>query len=305
MKKLPPASIASIIVVAAVAVAAVLYVNAIKDPSSVMTAGVRATWVTMTTEKITTTAKQAATAPSEAPTVPETIAATTTQSPPATQITAQTTTTRAATTTRKPTTKAPSGYDNGNIKELAKPTLTKNNAVSGVHDITGTLKNNSGKEYTFVELAFSLYDKNGKFLGMHYTSTHHWEAGRSWTYKTYTVKDYYPTVASVKLYELRVKSAKNYYPERKERVLDKSEYKIVRGPELVTKPSGRYVECTLTNTSGKDFRGVTVYLNYYDNAGNFLGHRSDYHSDWAAGADMNFQWLGNEHFKFMSVVIKE
>lgn len=81
---------------------------------------------------------------------------------------------------------------NHSLISSATPTLKKpdlehlSNAVTSddyCSYITGQVKNNSAKEYTYVEIRFTLYDKSGAEIGTAVDDISNLEAGGIWNYK--------------------------------------------------------------------------------------------------------------------------
>ncbi|MCL6590705.1 MAG: FxLYD domain-containing protein [Firmicutes bacterium] len=54
--------------------------------------------------------------------------------------------------------------------------------------ITGQVKNNSAKEYTYAEIRFTLYDESGAEIGTAMDDISNFEAGGIWNYKALVTK---------------------------------------------------------------------------------------------------------------------
>lgn len=66
--------------------------------------------------------------------------------------------------------------------------------------INGTLKNNSGKEATYVQISFNLYDKDGNQIGTAFDNINHLEKDGTWKFKAFGSDP--DKVASYKLMEV-------------------------------------------------------------------------------------------------------
>jgi len=74
----------------------------------------------------------------------------------------------------------------------------------GSHDgfayyVTGSIKNNTNKQYSYVQVTFNLYDANGAQLGTAMANINNLEANGTWKFKALGVTE---EVASYKLSEI-------------------------------------------------------------------------------------------------------
>ena len=67
------------------------------------------------------------------------------------------------------------------------------------HSMTGVLKNNSNKDFDYVQLSFSLFDANGNVVDTAFTNVTNLKAGRTWKFEAMFFED---NVASWELDEI-------------------------------------------------------------------------------------------------------
>lgn len=59
----------------------------------------------------------------------------------------------------------------------------------GVLYITGTVKNDSSKTYSYVQVTFNLYDDSGSQVGSTMTNTNNLEGGGTWKFRAGVLED--------------------------------------------------------------------------------------------------------------------
>lgn len=66
-----------------------------------------------------------------------------------------------------------------------------NRGEYGAPEIVGTVRNNSGREYGYVQISFNLYDKDGAVIGTAWTNVTNLDAGGSWKFKAGCMERYF------------------------------------------------------------------------------------------------------------------
>lgn len=59
----------------------------------------------------------------------------------------------------------------------------------GVGKVTGTLRNNSNKEFSYVQVEFNLYDDTGAQVGSTFANINNLEAGGTWHFEGPVLED--------------------------------------------------------------------------------------------------------------------
>ena len=70
------------------------------------------------------------------------------------------------------------------------------------YTIEGTIKNNTNKQYSYVQVTFNLYDADGAQIGTAFTNINNLEANGLWKFKALGALGDGKTVASYKLMEI-------------------------------------------------------------------------------------------------------
>lgn len=69
-------------------------------------------------------------------------------------------------------------------------------------EISGTIKNDTGSDYRYVQVSFSLYDANGINLGTAFDNMNNLGAGETWSFNAQSLEWYDTKVTSYKLAEI-------------------------------------------------------------------------------------------------------
>jgi hypothetical protein len=68
--------------------------------------------------------------------------------------------------------------------------LNKDNVnENGISYVVGTVKNNTSKQYSYVQVEINLYDESGAQIGSTLANTNNLEAGGTWKFKAVVLED--------------------------------------------------------------------------------------------------------------------